>query len=55
MEKIDVSKEIKSLVEKAEKAATADEAMKWTQAACNAANAMACQNSQVISNAMASR
>ena len=33
-------KEVKSLISKAEKAAHADEALKWSQAACNAANAM---------------
>lgn len=44
--KIDVSEEIKSLVKKAEKAEKADDAMKFSQAACNAANAMACVNQQ---------
>ncbi len=39
---IDVSKEIESLVAKAEKAATAVEALQYSQAASNAANAMAC-------------
>jgi hypothetical protein len=39
-DQVDVSKEVKSLVEKAEKAQTADDALKFSQAACNAANAM---------------
>jgi hypothetical protein len=38
---VDVSKEVKSLVEKAEQAQTADDALKFSQAACNSANAMA--------------
>lgn len=42
METIDVTKEVKSLVEKAETAEKADDALKFSQAACNAANAMAC-------------
>jgi hypothetical protein len=45
MEKIDVSTEVKSLVKKAEKAEKSDDALKFSQAACNAANAMACVNS----------
>lgn len=44
MEKIDVTKEVESLVKKAEKAQRADDALKFSQAACNAANAMACIN-----------
>lgn len=39
---IDVSKEIESLVQKAEKAEKSDDALKFSQAACNSANAMAC-------------
>ncbi len=39
---IDVTNEIESLVRRAEKAEKADDAMKLSQAACNAANAMAC-------------
>lgn len=42
MEKIDVAKEVVSLVKKAEQAKTSDDALKFSQAACNAANAMAC-------------
>lgn len=43
--KIDVSKEVESLVKKAEQAETSDAALKFSQAACNAANAMACLHS----------
>jgi hypothetical protein len=39
---IDVSKEVESLVKKAEQAEKSDDALKFSQAACNAANAMAC-------------
>lgn len=42
MDKIDVTREIESLVKKAEKAEKSDDALKYSQAACNAANAMAC-------------
>jgi hypothetical protein len=35
-----MEKHVESLVKKASEAATADEAMKYAQAACNAANAM---------------
>lgn len=42
MEKIDVGKEVESLVKKAEQAEKSDDALKFSQAACNAANAMAC-------------
>jgi hypothetical protein len=40
-DKIDVSKEVESLVEKAAKAEKSDDALKFSQAACNAANAEA--------------
>jgi hypothetical protein len=39
---IDVSKEVESLVKKAEQAEKSEDAMRFSQAACNAANAMAC-------------
>lgn len=39
---IDVTEEIRSLVVKAEKAEKSDDALKFSQAACNAANAMNC-------------
>lgn len=42
MNKVDVSKEIESLVKKAESAGKSDDALKFSQAACNAANAMSC-------------
>lgn len=42
MKTVDVSKEVESLVKKAESAETADDALKFSQAATNAANAMAC-------------
>ena len=42
MEKIDVSEEVESLVKKAAAAEKSDDALKFSQAACNAANAMAC-------------
>lgn len=38
--KVDVSVEVESLVKKAEQAKTADDALKFSQAACNSANAM---------------
>ena len=41
MENINVTKEIESLVKKAEQSEKADDALKFSQAACNAANAMA--------------
>ena len=44
MKIIDMSKEIKSLVTKAEKAEKSDDALKFSQAACNAANALRCLN-----------
>uniref|UniRef100_A0A6M3LHA2 Uncharacterized protein n=1 Tax=viral metagenome TaxID=1070528 RepID=A0A6M3LHA2_9ZZZZ len=40
--KIDVSKEVESLVKKAESANKSDDALKFSQAACNSANAMSC-------------
>ena len=42
---IDVRKEIESLVKKAEQAEKSEDAMRFSQAACNAANAMACVRS----------
>lgn len=39
---IDVTEEVKSLVKKAEQADKSDDALKYSQAATNAANAMAC-------------
>lgn len=42
MNEIDVSKEVESLVKKAEQAEKSEDAMRFSQAACNAANAMAC-------------
>lgn len=42
MDNIDVSKEVESLVKKAEQATDSNDALKFSQAACNAANAMAC-------------
>lgn len=39
-EHVNVSKEVESLVKKAEQAKTADDALKFSQAACNSANAM---------------
>lgn len=42
---IDKSKEIETLIEKAAKAEKSDDAMRFSQAACNAANAMACVRS----------
>lgn len=40
--KIDVTKEVEALVRKAEKAEKSEDAIRFSQAACNAANAMAC-------------
>lgn len=42
MNEVDVSKEVESLVKKAEQSEKSDDAMRFSQAACNAANAMAC-------------
>ncbi len=42
MIKVDVSDEIRALVAKAANAAKSEDAMRFSQAACNAANAMAC-------------
>lgn len=42
MKEFDVTSQIESLVNKAEKAEKADDALKFSQAANNAANAMAC-------------
>lgn len=42
MNTIDVNTEIESLIKKAEKAEKSDDALKFSQAACNAANAMIC-------------
>lgn len=39
--KVDVSTEVQALVKKAAETNSADEAMKFSQAACNSANAMA--------------
>lgn len=41
-QEINVSKEVESLVKKAAGAEKSDDALKFSQAACNAANAMAC-------------
>lgn len=38
---VDVSKAVEQLVSRAEQAKTADDALKFSQAACNSANAMA--------------
>lgn len=38
---VDVSEQVELLVKKAEQAKTADDALKFSQAACNSANAMA--------------
>jgi hypothetical protein len=43
--KIDVSEQVKSLVQKAAAAATCGEALQWSQAASNAAHAMSAVNS----------
>lgn len=40
IDNIDVSKEVESLVKKADRAEKSDDALKFSQAACNAANAM---------------
>lgn len=45
MNVVNVSKEVESLVKKAEAAEKADDALKFSQAASNAANAMACLQS----------
>jgi hypothetical protein len=37
-----VSKQIESLIKKAERAEKSDDALKFSQAACNAANAISC-------------
>lgn len=42
MEIVDVSLDIKALVKKAAEADESDDATRFAQAACNAANAMAC-------------
>lgn len=42
--KINVSEEIKALIQKAKDAEKSEDAMRFSQAACNAANAMACVN-----------
>ena len=42
--KIDVSEQVKSLVNKAENAEKSDDALKFSQAACNAANAAIAAN-----------
>lgn len=39
---MDVTKEVESLVKKAEKAEKSEDALRFSQAACNSANAMAC-------------
>ena len=44
-----MEKEVKSLIAKAEKAATGGEALAYSQAACNAANAMRALNDIRIS------
>ena len=43
-EKINVSKQVESQINKAEQAHTADEALKYSQAACNVANALCALN-----------
>jgi len=42
MNEIDVSTEVEQLVKKAAAAEKSEDAMRFSQAACNAANAMAC-------------
>lgn len=37
----DLSKEVKSMIQKAEQSESSNDALKFSQAACNAANAMA--------------
>jgi hypothetical protein len=44
MERVNVTEEVKSLVSKAEKAEKSDDALKFSQAACNAANAACATN-----------
>ncbi len=41
MNVLDVTKEIESLVKKAEQAEKSEDALRFSQAACNSANAMA--------------
>jgi len=52
---MDITKEIEVLVRKAEQAAKSEDALRFSQAACNAANAMACVNSMPISNHTANK
>jgi hypothetical protein len=42
--RVDVSQQVKSLVNKAEQAEKSDDALKFSQAACNAANAACAAN-----------
>jgi len=42
---MDVKKEVESLVKKAEAAVKSEDALRFSQAACNAANAMMCVRS----------
>ena len=42
MNVVDVAKEVESLIKKAEAAEKSDDALKFSQAATNSANAMAC-------------
>lgn len=49
MNLLDLSKEVESLVKKAEKAEKSDDALKFSQAACNSANCMgAIQNVRIM-------
>lgn len=50
MEKIDVSEEVESLITKADKAYDSADALRYSQAALNAANAMACLNNIRLTN-----
>lgn len=43
-DKVNVNAEVRSLVEKAAKAEKSDDALKFSQAACNAANAACAAN-----------
>ena len=43
--RVDVSEQVRSLVNKAEQAEKSDDALKFSQAACNAANAACAANS----------
>ncbi len=43
---IDVSKEVESLAKKAAAAEKSEDAMRFSQAACNTANAMTCCNEE---------